>query len=395
MKSELWLIAFTSLLSNKARTMLSMLGIVIGVATVIAVVGIGAGAQQKVEEQFKNLSVTSLIVMTNRGTSSSKLDVEDVPYVEENAQFIKNGTGTISGNASVSYKKENGSYSVMGVDEKTFEVSNLQVEYGRLLNVREIEARGRVAIIGQGIVDELWGDTVADETALGETISVNGKRVEVIGILKENGSTGMVAYDDTVYVPYSTAGKVILGPRAKKMLYFNAIDLDSLLIAQEEVTDLLRTAHKLKASAEDDFRVRDAGSMVASASETADTMSFLLTSVATIVLIVSGIGIMNVMFVTVAERTKEIGVLKAIGAKNKDILTQFLLESIILTLIGGMIGILLGQGTIPFLADYGALYSWKGAVLGFCFSVFVGIFFGFYPALKASRLDPVDALRSE
>jgi len=395
MKGELWLIAFTSLLSNKGRTLLSMLGIIIGVATVIAVVGIGAGAQRKIEEQFKNLSVTSLIVMANRGTSSSKLDVGDVAYVEKNAEFIKNGTGTVSGSATISYQKENGSYTVMGIDEKTFEVSNLDIAYGRLITAKEITDRGKVAIIGTGIVDELWGDTAADETAIGETISVNGKRLEVIGILKENGSTGMVAYDDTVYIPYSTAEKVVLGARARKMLYFNAIDLDSLLIAQEEVTSLLRTAHRLKASAEDDFRVRDAGSMVASASATADTMSFLLTSVATIVLIVSGIGIMNVMFVTVAERTKEIGVLKAIGAKNKDILTQFLLESIILTLIGGMIGIVLGQGTIPLLADYGALYSWNGVILGFCFSVFVGIFFGFYPALKASRLDPVDALRSE
>jgi len=395
MKGELWLIAFTSLLSNKGRTLLSMLGIIIGVATVIAVVGIGAGAQRKIEEQFKNLSVTSLIVMANRGTSSSKLDVGDVAYVEKNAEFIKNGTGTVSGSATISYQKENGSYTVMGIDEKTFEVSNLDIAYGRLITAKEITDRGKVAIIGTGIVDELWGDTAADETAIGETISVNGKRLEVIGILKENGSTGMVAYDDTVYIPYSTAEKVVLGARARKTLYFNAIDLDSLLIAQEEVTSLLRTAHRLKASAEDDFRVRDAGSMVASASATADTMSFLLTSAATIVLIVSGIGIMNVMFVTVAERTKEIGVLKAIGAKNKDILTQFLLESIILTLIGGMIGIVLGQGTIPLLADYGALYSWNGVILGFCFSVFVGIFFGFYPALKASRLDPVDALRSE
>jgi len=176
---------------------------------------------------------------------------------------------------------------------------------------------------------------------------------------------------------------------------FNAYSVDEIKIAEEEVVDLLRKNHRLREGKDNDFRIFDPGSIVSSAQESSKTLTFLLAAVSIIVLIVSGIGIMNVMFVTVAERTREIGILKAIGAQQKDILAQFLLEAIMLSVTGGLIGILIGNSVIPFLKEYQAAYSLSAILLGFGFSVLVGIFFGFYPALKASRLDPVDALRSE
>jgi len=201
-----------------------------------------------------------------------------------------------------------------------------------------------------------------------------------------------------VILPNTAAEKNILGGRGMVMINIQADSVDNIEAATQEITAILRAEHKLKIDQEDDFRIMDAGSMVATAQETAKMMSYLLTAIAAITLLVSGIGIMNVMFVTVAERTKEIGIAKAIGGKRADILWQFLLESVILSMLGGLIGIGLGLGLIPLVAKINIItlaYSWNGPIIGFSFSVLVGIFFGFYPAFKASRLDPVDALRSE
>lgn len=395
MKFELIIMAIESLLANKIRTLLSMLGIIIGVSTVIAVVGIGLGAEKKIADQFKNLSVNSLLVFPSRGgAASSKLEKEDVAFVLENAQFINNGTATISGNGTYSLGKEETTASIQGSDMNFFEIANLEIEYGRFYTEEELKNRKKVIVLGSGVATELNEEN--PESLIGEMISVAKKKTEVIGILKENGSSfGPFSYDDTGFAPFSTAERSYLGKNIQVRLMFLAKEVDVLLFAQEELTTLLRENHKLKANKEDDFRVRDAGSMVASAQDSTETMTMLLTGVATIVLIVSGIGIMNVMFVTVAERTKEIGIMKAIGAKQKDILLQFLLEAIILSTVAGLIGIFLGQLTIPLLKSFEAIYSFTGVALSFGFSVLVGVFFGFYPALKASKLDPVEALRSE
>jgi len=390
---EMLTMAWSALVSNKFRTLLSMLGIIIGVSTVISVVGIGEGAKQQIEEQYKNLSVTSIIVFPSRGTANSKLSVEDLPFVLAKSQFVENGTASISGNTTVSLGKENENVSLMGVTTNYFEISNLNVAYGELLTEAQDSSRAKVVVLGYAIAETLFG---TPESAVGQSVTLGRRKFDVIGVLEENGSSSFgTSYDDSLYAPFSTAEKSVLGDKAQIRLVFLGREIETLSFAEEEIITLLREKHKLRDGKEDDFRVRDPGSMVASAKESTATMSFLLTAVATIVLIVSGIGIMNVMFVTVAERTKEIGVLKAIGAQQKDILEQFLLESVILSLVGGIIGIILGQLTIPLLNDYGAEYSFSAILLGFGFSVLVGVFFGFYPALKASRLDPVDALRSE
>jgi len=399
MNWEIIKMAWESLMTKKTRSLLSMLGIIIGVTTVIAVFAIGRGAQESVNSQFQNLSANSLIIMANRGrgfTSSSKLKTSDAQIILEQAQNVSSATGAIQGNSSVSYKSTEESYAVMGVDQNYLSISNLQIETGRAISEEDVNDRSLVAVIGSTVAEDLFSD---GEDPEGSLISIGGKKVEIVGILKKLGSRlGMVSVDEAVLIPSSTAEKSILGDRGQVMITAQVNDLNNTALATSSITTVLRMEHKLKTDQEDDFRIMDAGSMVAAAQESAKTMTALLTAIAAITLLVSGIGIMNVMFVTVAERTKEIGIAKAIGGKRGDILSQFLLESVILSTVGGLIGIIIGQVAIPLISYFNLLSvtsSLTGPLIGFSFSVLVGIFFGFYPAFKASRLDPVDALRSE
>lgn len=403
MKFEIVSMAFEALISNKLRTFLSMLGVIIGVSTVIVVVGIGSGSQKKVEDQYKNLNVTTIIAMGSMGrnsAASSKISEGDVAYVLENASFVSTGAALVQGNLSVAYGSTSESLAVIGTNPSYLDIANLKLAAGRNFTDDELTEKAKVAVIGHNSLETFWGDETTDpESVLGEYLTVNNKKVEIIGVLAENGtSSSFLSYDDSIFVPFTTAQKTLIGNNARLMLNFLAKDADSVSLAMAEIKSLLRTNHKLKENKEDDFRLMDAGSMVESASATATTMSILLTSVATIVLIVSGIGIMNVMFVTVSERTKEIGIIKAVGGEQKDILSQFLLEAVILSGIGGIIGVAIGETIIPFLnslEDWYVVASVYGVVIAFSFSALVGIFFGFYPALQASRLDPVDALRGE
>ncbi|MCK5510183.1 ABC transporter permease [Candidatus Parcubacteria bacterium] len=400
MKFEIFKMAFESLLANKTRSFLSMLGIIIGVSTVIAVFAIGQGAREAVDEQFAGLSAKSIMVMRSMGrgaTASSKLALEDVKVIREKAKHIALATGVIQGNSVVSYETGEDSFAIVGTDLDFFEISKQEIVGGRMFTEEEINSKGRLVIIGSGVVDSLYENK---DNIVGSMVTINGKKLEVIGYFAETGgSLGKTSKDEAVYIPYQTAESSILGSKGGwVMLTLEADEVDNVAIATEEITQILRAEHKLKDSQEDDFRIMDAGSMVGAAQDSASLMSAVLTLVAAITLLVSGIGIMNVMFVTVAERTKEIGIAKAIGGKQGDILTQFLLESIILSMIGGLIGVAIGQTAIPIISNLNLMAmssSATGPILGFSFSALVGITFGFYPALKASRLDPVDALRSE
>ena len=399
MKLEIVKMAFESLLTNKTRTFLSMLGIIIGVSTVIAVFAIGQGAQQAVDEQFQGLSANSILVMPMRGkgsTGSSKLKTADSKIIIENCAHIPEATAMIQGTTAVSFESEEASLDILGIESNYFEMSSIEIDQGRLLTDEDIENDERVAILGSSVIETLF----LDETEIiGQNIRINGKTVEIIGTIAETGrSIGRNSLDDSIFLPNTTAEKSILGDSGSIMIYTLTDDVNNIEIATQELIKALRDEHQLKDGQEDDFRIMDAGAMVGAAQDSAKLMTFLLISVAAIVLLVSGIGIMNVMFVTVAERTKEIGIAKAIGGKQGDILGQFLLESIILSTIGGLLGIGLGSLMIPILSKLDVMvlaFSWTGPIIGFGFSVIVGIFFGFYPALKASRLDPVDALRSE
>jgi putative ABC transport system permease protein len=402
---EIAKMAFESLLAKKSRSLLSMLGIIIGVSTVIAVFAIGQGAKNSVNEQFEGLSAKTIIIsgmMMGRGgpgagaAGSSKLDVEDAKIIREQAKNVGIITGVIEGNSTVSYNSNEESFSIVGSDLDYFKISKQELSSGALFTEEDINSKNKTAVLGSGVVETLYVD---GSNPVGSTITVGGKKFEVIGVFKETGGNiGMLSKDDSIFIPYSTAKSSILGDKGRMMLTAEATTVETVETATAEITALLREEHKLKAAEEDDFRIMDAGSMVSTAQESADLMATLLTLIAAITLLVSGIGIMNVMFVTVAERTKEIGIAKAIGGKQSDILTQFLLESVILSMIGGFIGVVLGQIAIPVISALNLMTlasSWTGPVLGFSFSVLVGVFFGFYPALKASRLDPVDSLRSE
>jgi putative ABC transport system permease protein len=398
MNLEIGKMAFESLLAKKTRTFLSMLGIIIGVATVIAVFAVGKGAQESVSSQFQNLSANSVLIMPNRGrgfTSSSKLATSDAQLLLS-AEHISSATGAIQGNASVSYGSVDKSYGVVGVDANFISISNLTIEQGRGIETDDIDNKTNVAVVGSTVVSDLFSDGTSP---IGAEITVGGKKIEIVGVLKKLGSRiGMISVDSAVIIPSTTAEKSILGSQGQVMITTTVDNVDNTAAATSSIVSILRTEHKLKTTQENDFQIMDAGSMVAAAQESAKTMTALLTAIAAITLLVSGIGIMNVMFVTVAERTKEIGIAKAIGGKQADILSQFLLESVILSMVGGLIGMGIGQGAIPVISYFNWISmasSWTGPIIGFSFSVLVGVFFGFYPAFKASRLDPVDALRSE
>ncbi|EKE07275.1 MAG: hypothetical protein ACD_18C00132G0002, partial [uncultured bacterium] len=337
--------------------------------------------------------------MGRDAVSSSKLEAGDATLISQNVEHIKSTTVFISGNSTVAYGQESGSLNLFGIYDTFFEIGNLELETGRLLSEEDLSNKSKVVVIGSGALTTLFGEEAKATQAVGQSITVANKKMEIVGVLKENGGSAMgrMSYDDAAFTPYSTA-ESILGNQANMMIVVLMDDVDNLQTGMDDITSILRVQHKLKASQADDFRIFDPGSIVGAAQSSANTMSLLLVSIATIVLIVSGVGIMNVMFVTVAERTKEIGIAKAIGAQKQDILTQFLAESVILSIGGGMVGAILGQVIIPILNKFEGWYvvpSFSGVILAFTFSAAVGLFFGFYPALKASKLDPVDALRSE
>lgn len=410
---EFFLMAFRSLRANKTRTALSMLGVIIGVFTVILVTGIGSSAQTMIENQFKNLSVDSLMVIEDGG--KSKLSPDDIDYVLRSSSYFRAGIESLRGGSSVRFGEFSQPAAVFGISEGFFDFSNLSLAQGRNFTNNELETKPKKAIIGHNILEEIQKEYPGVDI-LGESFTLNKKKFQVIGILKKNGNSGpAISYDDSIFLPYETARVNVLGESGEIFIVFLVKNVAESTQAKESLIQTLREAHSLKEWNEDDFRIFDSGSLVSLFTGAARILTLLLLAVASIILLVSGIGIMNVMFVVVAERTKEIGIMKAIGAKESTILTQFLLESIQLSMGAGIIGILLANGVITGinflvkiigtslenntgnnpLEGFFIPLSWEWGITAFLFSVGVGIIFGLYPALKASRMDPVDALRSE
>jgi putative ABC transport system permease protein len=394
-------IVLRSLVVNKMRSILSMLGIIIGVGAVIALLAVGAGAQKTVLSHVTALG--SNLIMVNpgqsksggvRSTSFETLKPEDADAIYAAIPQVIRMSPISRGNGQFKYYNKNKQASIMGVTSTYIKIRNFEIDRGRAFTQGEIEQRAKVAILGSDVAKDLFGDA----NPLDEKVKVKGVAFKVIAVLKSKGTQGPFSFDDQALVPCTTAMDRMLG-----VDYLSEIDLQmedgaDQTAVQAAVEELLRKRHRIPEGKDSDFQVRNMAEMVAAVTSVTNTFSLLLGSVAAISLIVGGIGIMNIMLVTVTERTREIGIRKAIGADDRDILIQFLLESIVMSALGGVLGIALGgavAAAITLIAGFTAPVTPASIALSLSFAICVGVFFGFYPARRAASLDPIEALSYE
>ena len=399
-------VAFRALVRNKLRSLLTALGIIIGVACVVATIGIGEGARIQAENQLKSLGTNFLMIFPGTTTSSgaksgmgsnSKLSSDDVEAIRREVSSVAYVSSTIRTVAQVIYGNQNWSTSIQGGEVDWPLIRSWNVASGQFFTDADNRSASKVCVLGQTVATNLFGA----EDPVGKTIRIKNIPFRVVGILEPKGGSMMGQdQDDIVVAPYETVRKKIMGTTAVGAVLASASSNELVAIAQDEISALLRQRHRINKAAgqDDDFIMRSQTEMLRQAEEQSRTMSLLLWSIAGVSLLVGGIGIMNIMLVSVTERTREIGVRMAIGAKGGDIRAQFLVEAVVLSITGGSVGIGVGIGIQRLVASYAqwpvALQS-NAIALAFAFSAVVGIAFGFYPALKASRLDPIEALRYE
>lgn len=398
-------ISYVALSRNKTRAVLTMLGIVIGISSVIAMVSLGESSKQNINNEVSQMGTNLIMVMRarqrDRGVSTGRdnvqsLKIKDVNVIADNSKYVSAVTPVFNASAQLINGNYNMPGSIMGGNTDLLEIRKYELATGGNFTDEDIRKYAKVALIGQTVVDELFPDGT---DPIGSTIRVGKMPVKVIGTLKSKGQNQMGSdQDDIVIMPYTTVQKRMLGIDFIHMIMASAVSEDLCDAAVDEIETLLRGSHKIKEGASADFEVRTQAEMLEMMNSVSSFVSILLTAIAAISLIVGGIGIMNIMYVTVTERIKEIGLRMAIGARNRDIMLQFLCESVILSLIGGIIGIFFGL-LVSYAAS--ALLSWpfivssSAVVLSFLVCAFTGVFFGWYPAKKAASLDPITALRYE
>jgi len=394
-----------SIAVNKLRSSLTMLGVIIGVAAVVTMVSIGQGARQSVETQVQSLgsnlltvfpgSISQFGVRQGAGTRQT-LVWEDGEAIARELSSVEAVTAEFSRNAQVVRGAENVNTGVSGVTPAFQEVRNFFAEDGGFFTDADMASRARVAVLGRTVVEELFGDR--DASPIGAAIKINRVTFTVIGVMEEKGATGFNDRDDVIFVPLTTAQRRLFGVDFVRAIYVKVRTPQEMTAAQDEVETLLRTRHRVTAGEESDFTIRNQADIIATFEGVARTMTLLLGGIAAVSLLVGGIGIMNIMLVSVTERTREIGIRKAVGATRRDILSQFLVESLVLSVAGGVIGLLLGMGgsrLISSLAGWATLISPGSLLMAVGFAAAVGIFFGIYPAQRAAGLDPIVALRYE
>ena len=403
MYKESFLMAWASLIANKMRSILTMLGIIIGVAAVIALVSIGNGVKQDIQNSISSLGSNLLMVMPGAprtpgvrpsAGSMKSLKVSDYEAISK-LDGVKAASPMTNGSYVVIYQNKNLTTSVSGVSYNYLDVNNWSMKSGRFLSEKNVQNRERVAVVGKTVVKNLFGD----EDPVGAEIRVKNIPFRIIGVLNSKGSGAMGNdQDDMVIIPYTTAMERVEGVDYLRMIYVVGKDESGIDRLQSDIENLLRVRHGIKDTNLDDFNIQNMNSIMETMEETTGTLTLFLGAVAAISLVVGGIGIMNIMLVSVTERTREIGVRKALGATYSVIVTQFLIEAVVISLMGGIIGIILGIGSsklIGMASGMSTVISIPTIVMSFAFSMAIGLIFGIYPARKAAKLNPIDALHYE
>ncbi|HEU5360871.1 MAG TPA: ABC transporter permease [Candidatus Deferrimicrobiaceae bacterium] len=402
-----WKIAYRSLRANRMRSILTMLGMVIGVSAVIAMVAIGAGANERIASQISSIGANLLLVLPGSTTagglrsgfgSAPTLTMADAKAIGRELPSVRLAAPSVRSTTPVVYGNQNWSTLIQGVTPEYFEIREYRLAEGRYFTADEVDASSKVAVVGRTVIENLFGD----ESPIGEIVRIKRVPFTVVGVLEEKGqSLQGQDQDDIIIAPITTVQNRLFGsahPGSVGVIIAQAVDRESIDEAERETVALLRQRHRIGSGQEDDFSVRNLSEMLAVAEASTRIMSLLLGAIASVSLLVGGIGIMNIMLVSVTERTREIGIRLAVGARERDILVQFLIEAVFLSVAGGAAGILLGIGgslLISRFAGWSTLISPGAVIVAFSFSAAVGIFFGYYPARKASRLDPIEALRHE
>jgi putative ABC transport system permease protein len=401
MLSEAW----HAMGANRLRTFLTMLGMVIGVGAVVLMMAIGEGAQQSIKRSIDSMGSNLFVILSGSSSASgsrsgsgnsSALNINDANAVGD-LEDIAAIAPISTGNAQIIFSGNNWNTSIIGTSPTYFSIRGWNVDSGELFSDADIRSANRVALIGKTVAENLFGD---DIDPIGKTIRIKKSPFMILGVLESKGqSFDGRDQDDTIIVPITTAQRKLFGnqiPGSVRMIMAQAKSEKYMGVAEDAITDLIRQRHNIRENAESDFSVRNLTAMAKTASETAKTMSMLLGAIASISLLVGGIGIMNIMLVSVTERTREIGIRMAIGAREKDILLQFLLEACVISIVGCVIGIALGLGgalLVKKMVGAEILISMQSIVLAFSVAASVGVFFGYYPASKAAKLHPIEALR--
>lgn len=398
-------IAIKALLRNKSRAFLTMLGIIIGIASVIAMVSLGQSSTLSVREQLSSMGSNMIMIMparqmrggVNMGNSNAKsLDMKDLKSLQENTRYVAHISPSVSTSAQLVYGSNNHPGSIQGVAPCYLDIRMYKLQSGIMFTDEDVKRYNKVCVIGQTVVDNLFTN---GENPVGQMVRFGSIPMRVIGVLESKGQNQMGQdQDDIVLVPYTTVQKRFMAITHFNMLFASATSEEESELAATEITYILRSNHKIAADAEDDFDIRTQEELLTTMSSVTQLLTVLLAAIASISLIVGGIGIMNIMYVTVTERTKEIGLRMAVGAQNRDIMLQFLSESVILSLIGGVIGIILGlllSYVLSAVLTWPFVVSTSSIIVSFFVCAATGIFFGWYPAKKAANLDPIVALRYE